>query len=81
MVVDDQVDMPQRLAEVVRLSTPMSSSFSIRWFSGRATGCNVPMMAVCLVRRSTVRRARPLAMASGSGSLCVRISTRSASLK
>ena len=39
------------------------------------------MMAVCRVRRSTLRSARPLASASGSGSLCRRISTRSASLK
>jgi hypothetical protein len=40
-----------------------------------------PSTAVCLVRFSTERSANPLAMASGSGSLCMRISTRSASLK
>ena len=48
---------------------------------GRATFCRAPMMAVALVRRSRLRSASPLAMASGSGSLCSRISTRSASAK
>ena len=38
-------------------------------------------LAVVFVRRSTLRSASPLAMASGSGSLCSMISTRSASLK
>ncbi len=55
--------------------------FTIRWFSGRVTPCTAPITAVCLVRRSTVRSASPLAMASGSGSWWSRISTRSASLK
>ena len=79
----DQGDLVEVL-ELVRRSPSrslMSSSFTIRRFSGRVTACRQPMMAVCLVRRSSVRSARPLAMASGSGSLCVRISTRSASLK
>ncbi len=39
------------------------------------------MIAVWRVRRRMLRSARPLAMASGSGSLCSRIRTRSASEK
>src|SRR6266566_727990 len=39
------------------------------------------MIAVVFVRRRTFLSARPLAMASGSGSLCSMIRTRSASLK
>ena len=62
-------------------STWMSSRFTIRRFSGRVTPWMAPMIAVVLVRRRMLRSARPLAMASGSGSLCSRISTRSASLK
>src|SRR5213592_2882815 len=39
------------------------------------------MIAVVFVRRRMFRSARPLAIASGSGSLCSMISTRSASAK
>ena len=41
----------------------------------------VALIAVALVRLSTFRSASPLAMASGSGSLCRTISTCAASLK
>ena len=51
----------------------------MRRFSGRVTPWIAPMMAVVFVRRRTLRSARPLAIASGSGSLCSRIRTRSAS--
>ena len=53
----------------------------MRRFSGRVMPLSAPMMAVVRVRRSTLRSARPAASASGSGSLCSRISTRSASAK
>ncbi len=46
---------------------------------GREAGSH--RIAVALVRRRMLRSARPLAIASGSGSLCSRISTRSASAK
>ena len=62
-------------------STWMSSRFAIRRFSGRVTPCSVPRIAVAFVRRRMLRSARPLAIASGSGSLCSRIRTRSASAK
>ena len=47
----------------------------MRRFSGRVTPWIAPMIAVVLVRRSRLRRARPLAIASGSGSLCSMIRT------
>ena len=43
----------------------MSSRFIIRWFSGRVTPCSAPITAVCRLRRSTLRSARPLAMRIG----------------
>ena len=55
-------------SEAVNFSISISSSFTIAMFSGRVTRPNEPIGAVCLLRPSTCRNARPLAMASGSGS-------------
>ena len=44
-------------------------------------GLIAPIIAVAFVRRRMFRNARPLAIASGSGSLCSMIRMRSASLR
>ena len=48
-------------------------------FSGRVTGLKANSGVVCLLRPSRVRRAIPLDIASGSGSSCSTIATRSPS--
>ena len=50
-------------------------------FSGRVGSLKVPMMAVRRLRPSRTRSASDEARASGSGSSCVRMRTRSASAK
>ena len=50
-------------------------------FSGRVMAPNVPIVAADFVRPSSVRSAHAEAIASGSGSSCIMMSTRSARAK
>ncbi len=62
-------------------STSISSSRAIARFSGRVIVPKVAMVAAGLARPSSVLRASAEAMASGSGSSCIMMSTRSAGAK